>query len=349
LFSWEAIDFGLRNAGVKAAQSGLTRAQADDRLARLEVEAAVAHAFLAVVAADSAVTVAQADADRRDVLARAAHTLADNELRPGAEATRSDAERAAAATRLAQAQEAATVARLLLARTLGLTGQPPAIEAAALVAHPPADDVAPADAAAHPLGAVRAAAIDEARAQEAILLRTNRPRLFLQGSVSSRGSGASASGSFDGGVSGLGLDRVNWAAGVQVQFPNLFDIAGLRARRAAAAAEENAARARYDEAILAIDGDRAIASAMAASARAVLANTPVQLAAARQSEAQARARYDAGLGDITAVADAQNLLAQAEAQDRLARVAAWQALLAEAVAAGDLAPFLDRVRAAGRR
>jgi hypothetical protein len=38
------------------------------------------------------------------------------------------------------------------------------------------------------------------------------------------------------------------------------------------------------------------------------------------------------------------LLAQAEAQDQLARVDVWRALLAEAVAQGDLAPFLARVR-----
>ena len=40
-------------------------------------------------------------------------------------------------------------------------------------------------------------------------------------------------------------------------------------------------------------------------------NTPVQLAAAQQSEAQASARYEAGLASIVEVADTQSLLAQA--------------------------------------
>ena len=79
---------------------------------------------------------------------------------------------------------------------------------------------------------------------------------------------------------------------------------------------------------------------MVQAARAIAANTPVQLAAAQQSEAQARARYQAGLASIVEVADAQSLLAQAEVQDQLARVDVWRALLAEAVAQGDLAPFL---------
>ena len=80
------------------------------------------------------------------------------------------------------------------------------------------------------------------------------------------------------------------------------------------------------------------------AARAVAANTPVQLAAARQSETQARARYQAGLAGITEIADAQSLLAQAEVQDQLARVDVWRGLLAEAVALGDLTPFIRLLR-----
>jgi len=79
------------------------------------------------------------------------------------------------------------------------------------------------------------------------------------------------------------------------------------------------------------------------AARAVAANTPVQLAAAQQSESQARARYQAGLASIVEVADAQSLLAQAEVQDQLARIDVWRALLAESAAQGTLTPFLSLV------
>jgi len=79
---------------------------------------------------------------------------------------------------------------------------------------------------------------------------------------------------------------------------------------------------------------------MVQAARAVAANTPVQLTAAQQSESQARARYEAGLASILEVADTQSLLAQAEFQDQLARVEVWRALLAEATAQGTLTSFL---------
>jgi outer membrane protein TolC len=157
--------------------------------------------------------------------------------------------------------------------------------------------------------------------------------------VFARGSGASANGALDGGIDGLAFDRANWAAGVQVVFPNLFDLAALRARKAAAAASTRAESARYDEAVLAVASEKQAAAAVLQAARAIAANTPVQLAAAQQNESQARARYNAGLASITELADAQSLLTQAETEDQLARVDVWRALLTTAVAQGDLASF----------
>jgi outer membrane protein TolC len=186
--------------------------------------------------------------------------------------------------------------------------------------------------------------VAQARAQEGVLARTDLPRVFVQSSVFARGSGANPNGVFDGGIDGLGLDRANWAAGVQVLFPNLFDFSSLRARKAAAAASSRVSAALYDEALLTVTSQQQTASALLEAARAVAANTPIQLAAAQQSETQARARYDAGLANIVEVADAQSLLAQAEVQNQLARVEVWRALLAEAVAQGDLAPFLAMLR-----
>src|SRR5262249_39328682 len=158
----------------------------------------------------------------------------------------------------------------------------------------------------------RQASVDQARAQEEVLARTDLPRVFVQSSVFARGSGANPNGVFDGGLDGLGLQRANWAAGVEVLFPNVFDFSSLRARKAAAASTARASNALYDEALLTVTSQQQTAAAILQARRAVAANTPIQLAAAQQSERQARARYDAGLTTIVEVADAQSLLAQAE-------------------------------------
>jgi outer membrane protein TolC len=285
----------------------------------------------------------QADVDRRDLLARAVQTLVDNQLRPGAEASRMDAERAAARTRLIQAQQAVTLAQISLARVLGVTNGPVAVDATMLLDRLPTADVSAAGTMTHPLAQVRQATVDVSRAQEEVLSRTDLPRVYFQSSVFARGSGANANGTLDGSFAGLGLDRANWAAGVQVVFPNLFDFTSLRARKAAASAATRAETATFDEALLTVASQQQTAVAMVQSARAIAANTPVQLAAAQQSESQARARYQAGLASIVEVADTQSLLAQAEVQDQLARIDVWRALLAQAVAQGSLTPFLSMV------
>jgi outer membrane protein TolC len=347
LFSWEPFDFGLRRATVRNAEAAVAGARANQALTRLEVQGAVGAAFLAVVAAEQAGVAAEADVERRDVLARAVHTLADNQLRPGADASRADAERAAAQTRFIEAREALVLARLTFARTLGLAGDDVTVNVAGLLAPVPATVPPSAAAPAHPLALVRQAAVDLARSEEDVLSRTDRPRLFLQSSVFARGSGANFDGSLDGDVDGLGLDRANWAAGVQVVFPNLFDFASLRARRAGAAASTRAEGARHDEALLIVTHLQRAATARVDAARAIAANTPVQLAAAQQSETQARARYEAGLAGIVEVADTQSLLAQAEYLNSSARIEVWRALLAEAVAHGDLTSFASLVRSPG--
>ena len=346
-FSWEPFDFGLRGAVVIEAEAGVVRARAQEGLTRLTVQHAVGVAFLGVATAQQAVVAAEADVQRRDVLARAVRTLADNQLRPGAEASRADAELAAARTRAIQVRQALVVAQTTLGQLLGISsGSVPAAATGVLdTAAPAAPPQIPL--ADHPLVEAGQAAVDVARAQETVLGKTDRPRIYLQSSVFARGSGASPDGRFDGGADGLWPERANWAAGVQVVFPNLFDFSALRARRAAAAALTQAEAARHDEAVLIVSGQQRTADAIVDAARAIAQNTPVQLAAAQQSEAQARARYDAGLASLVEVAEAQNLLAAAEYQQAIARLDVWRALLAQAVARGSLTPFVDLLRSPG--
>jgi outer membrane protein len=346
LLSWEPFDFGLRGSTVREAEAGVARWRADESVARLAVQHAVGAAFLNVVAAQQAVAAADADVQRRRTLAQAARTLADNQLRPGAEATRAEAERAAAETRAIQARQTLAVAQATLSQVLGTTSQV-AVSAMHLLDDVPQALEAPAPPLPHPILQSGQAAVDLARARESVLAATDRPRVVLQSSVFARGSGANADGSVDGGNDGLGFERTNWAAGVQVIVPNLFDFSALRARRAAAGATTRAESARYDEALVKVTSEERAADAMVTAARAIAQNTPIQLNAARLSETQARARYDTGLTSITDVAEAQNLLTQAEYQDALARVDVWRALLAQSVAHGTIASFIDTFRASG--
>jgi outer membrane protein TolC len=346
LLSWEPFDFGLRGATVREAEASVTRARADESVTRLAVQHAVGVAFLNVATAQQTLAAADADVARREVLARAAQTLADNQLRPGAEASRANAERAAALTRAIQARQGVAIAEATLAQVLGILSGSVTISVGPLL-ESPAPAPPQAELSAHPSLQSGRAAIELVRARERVLAVTNRPRVYLQSSLFARGSGANPNGVFDGGADGLGFERANWAAGVQVVLPNIFEFSTLRSRRAAASAATRVESARYDEAALAVTSQQRMAAAMVEATRAIAENTPIQLAAAQQSEAQARARYDAGLASIVDVADAQSLLAAAESQHARARVDVWQARLAQAVAQGSVTAFIELLRAQG--
>lgn len=345
LVSWEPFDLGLRAASVREAEAAVTRARAGQALTRLQVQQAVGTAYLGVIAAREAAAAAEADVARRETLARTARALVDAQLRPGAEASRADAERAAAQTRLIQARQGVIIAEALLSRTLGTEVTPTVPDAQAMLTRLPSDAATNGQhAATHPLLQVQQATVDLAASRDAVLATSFRPRFFVLGSTSARGSGAAPDGRIFGGSNGLWLDRVNWAAGMQVVLPNLFDAVGIRARRQAATAAVRAEEARLDEQRLRLSADQRTAAAIAQAALEIAQNMPVQLQAARTSEAQARARFEAGLASVVEVADSQGLLATAEYQDAVARVDVWRALLGRAVAFDTMDTFIALVR-----
>ena len=99
-----------------------------------------------------------------------------------------------------------------------------------------------------------------------------------------------------------------------------------------------------DQTVQQLRAEEARAHAAGEAARELAANTPKQLRAAQETELRVRKRYEAELGTVIEVADAQRILAQAEVADALARLGLWRARLLEARAKGDLAPFLSLLR-----
>jgi outer membrane protein TolC len=143
----------------------------------------------------------------------------------------------------------------------------------------------------------------------------------------------------------LGLDRGNWLAGISVVFPNLFDFSARRDEKRIAEAQERSEEAKYQQTLQDLTGQTAAARAAHQAAVQIAQNTPLALAAARQTETQARARYQAGLTNLMEVAEAESLLAQAERDDAVARIGVWRGLFGVAVAEGNLDSFLAHLRA----
>lgn len=343
LVSWEPFDFGYRAANIEVAKAAQGRANAELSLTKLDVAGAVGDAFLRLAAAQQQVRVAEADVDRRQVLSTSVHALVKEELRPGADASRADAELAASKIQLIRAQEVERESVATFAELLGISGATVAIDAHSVLTTSPtpyASQIAPAD---HPSVLIATSRLLETKARENVLSKSYYPRFNLQGSFSGRGSGANPDGTFGTGTDGLDLMRHNWAVGLTATL-SVLDFPSLHFKKQIEQSNERAQRADHDKTVQTVTAQIERTKAAYDGAVLISQNTPIELEAARLAETQAKARYQAALAPIIEVAEAQRLLVQAEIEDNLARLTVWRALLGEALAQGDLQPFLDLAR-----
>lgn len=342
LLSWEPFDFGFRGAQTELARAAARQAGADVGVTRLDVALAAAEAFIVLLAAQEAARAAQANVDRWEVLTRSVKTLVDQQLRPGVDLSRAEAEFALARNQLIQAQQSVELGSATLAEGLGFRDAEVRIDAGPLLSLPAIADLPAPEFRGHPLLARQEAAIQTVEARKAAVDSAYYPRVNLQLSFSDRGSGFGPGGQVLEPEDGVHPDRYNWVAGVTVYFP-MMDYFGVRARGRLEEALAISERSRADQILLNLTMQDRRVRAVFDGARKVAANTPVQLKAAQEAHARARSRYDTGLGTLTEVAEAQRLLAQGEIDDALARLGVWRALAAAARVQGDVGPLLDVV------
>lgn len=341
LFSWEPLDFGLRSAKVDQARSAEAKSQVDLALTKLQVASAVGNYFLLAVANQQVVLAAQANVDRWQMFDKSIHVLVDNELRPGVDGSRADAELARAKTRLYQAQQAERAALDTLASLLGAAGTEIQLDGGRLQDLPQTASQPESPVSDHPLARDQMASVRQVQAEEKTVQRSNYPRLFLQGEAFGRGSAVPNNGSIIGNWNGAAPARGNWVTGITILFPDVFALKARSAEEQIAKANEHSQQAHYDQTIQDLTGQIRAARDQLKGAELVAQETPTELSAARQSETQSRTRYQSGLATLVEVAEAENLLAQAEMDDAIARLNVWRELFGVAYAQGDLESFLQ--------
>lgn len=337
--SWRPFDFGYRAAKVDAAKAADAAAAQAAALSELDVLSATTDAYMNLAAAQSLAATAEANRARLLAFAKAVHALVDNTLRPGVDAQQADASEGLAQTALISAMANVANQKAVLAPLVDRRPEAVAIETASLQTLPPETaDRAEPSIDQHPAVQAAAARVRGQSAEVTAAGRQYAPQFDVVGSAYSRGSGKTPTGAYTGGDAGLAPNVSNWAVGVQVTLP-LGSFPALHAEQAAQKARLEAEKARYEQTLDDLNVRLAQARANLDSARAIAKVTPVALEAARQSEAQQRARFESGLATVVDVTTAEAALAQAESQDSIARLNVWRALAALGAAEGDLKPF----------
>src|SRR5437667_135865 len=214
---------------VDAAMAERERTRAGTEVQRLAVGFAAADDFITAVAASETVKAHEANVTRAEVLARIVHAEVANQLRPGAEESRANAEHALAATGLIRAEQALALSRAELAQALGIAGEPVELIAEPLLTLPsnaPSVDGVPPN---HPLLAQADSETAAARARKRAATLEYLPRVDLAAALWVRGSGLFPGGLNLGDEQGLVPDTPNWAGGIVLSWP-LMDIFAIRAR-----------------------------------------------------------------------------------------------------------------------
>ncbi len=318
-----------RAAAEHAAESGA------DAI-RLDVAYTAAAAYLRAMAAAAAQRATEAGVRRARTLLTRTDALVAQQLRPGADLSRARAELADAERDEANAQRQRAIAEAQLAEAVGSATPVAAMDTAVAAASPPL----PASSADHPL-------IAEAKDAEVAAIRERDvaalgwwPRLDVVGALWARGSGIAVNGVVAPSMhDGLNPAVPNWALGLSVSWPLLgFPAISAESRRTDAAVAMANAGERAVENV--VSSARRAADADAAGAAVVAQRARVALDAARIALDQAAARYDAGLSSVADVADAQRLLARAEAADAVAGIESLAAQLGVARAGGNLQALL---------
>jgi outer membrane protein len=343
LLNWQPFDFGLRRAKVEAAAAARDRANAYVQRSQLEVSSAAADAFLTVLAAGQARNAAQVAVDNWETLRKSIHALTAAELRPGADESRIEAEKAAANTQLALAIEAVEMGHATLSKFLSKPDNlPRPLNSTHLLGEVPlgVED----DGAFHPANTPAMLEQHAVVSQSASELRaTDRswvPQLNLEAAGYGRGTGAETNGQRLSGANGLAPTVGNYAVGLNVTF-SFLDFASIHAREASQAATLKAEQARETLVGRQLQEQFDQARAALRAMRSIAKNTPIQASAARTALSQATARYKAGLSSIDEVAQAQRLVVEAEMDDSIARLNVWRAFLQLQSVLGDLQPFLQ--------
>ena len=346
LVSWQPFDFGARHATVSASAAARDRATASLQRSELEIAAGAADAYLTELAAISTRSAAAAAVENWETLRTSIHAVVAAQLRPGADESRVEAEKAAAVSQLALAEEAIETSKATVVKFAPESGAGVLVPGRLNRDLPDLSGVGTTfSPSSNPAVAEQKALVSQNAAQFRAIERSWVPQFNLEAAGYARGTGAMTNGQRLPGADGLAPDVGNYVAGVNITFPFL-DFASIHARESEQAANLRSARATEDLTTRSLQEQFSQALAALKAAKTVAENTPAQVRSAQMALDQATARYKTGLAAVDDLAQAQRLLVQAQIDDAVARLNVWRAFLRIQFIRGDLQPFLDQ---AGRQ
>ncbi len=344
--NWQAFTFGKIEANVNVAQAEYDKIHAEYDNEVFQQQLKVADAYLLLLVAQKLVDAQQDNLNRAQVFQRVIKARANSGLTSGVDSSFAAAEVSKAQLLLLDSRRTARAYRFRLAELIGLTHSGIEADTMQFFTQAPINiRVDTVGIGQNPLLQVAMKQIEVSRAKANGIAKVYAPSINLVGAVYGKGSGVSnQTGELSSDpLVGLPFQVANYYIGLAARF-NILGFLRLEYDYEAENLQTEKFQQLYNEQNLIARQqlDNALGQLELASAQA--AEAPVQLAAAQAGYAQANARYQAGLAQISELAQNFYILNRAQIDAAVAINGVWRALLLKAAALGDVQVFLEQVK-----
>jgi len=345
--NWKFFNFGKFKTQVDAARAGTITAESDYQNEVFQQQIKVGDAYLLSLMANDMLKSQRANLARVKALKDVTSAYTRSGLKPGVDSSLVNAEYSKATLQFLETQRISREQEVYLKELMGLKSNSSVLlDTTIYSVNQPQSFEHPTEYANNPQLIYFKSIVDLNQAKIKSIRRREYPSISLIAASWARGSGIAdqvqPNGDFGYNTSfssGVGFrPYLDWMVGVSTiwNITTLFKTGNeSKAQRQFA----TMAQERYNEETLRVESELERARLRYQAALEAARQAPIQLKAAQDAYAQARARYDAGLTSILELTQTFALLNRAEVDASMARGNVWRAVIQFAAASGNLSIF----------
>jgi outer membrane protein TolC len=349
--NWKFFNFGKFKTQVDAARAGTVAAEADYQNEVFQQQIKVGDAYFLSLMANDMLKSQRANLARVKALKDVTSAYTQSGLKPGVDSSLVNAEYSKAILQLLETQRLASEQEVYLKELMGLKSNLPiSLDSTIYFNNQPKTFEVNSEYSNNPRLIFLKSIVDVNEAKIKSIRRREYPSISMIAASWARGSGigdqVQPNGDFSYNTSfssGVGFrPYLDWMVGVST----IWNITTLFKTGNEAKVQRQVttmAQERYNEETLRVESELERARLRYNAALEAARQAPIQLSAAQDAYAQARARYDAGLASILELTQTFALLNRAEVDASMARGNVWRAVIQFAAASGNMSIFTNNL------
>jgi outer membrane protein len=342
LLNWQAGTFGQKDAQINVSVAEANSKKAEWQQALFLHKINVISCYLDVILASEKINIHRQNIERVNANLKQSRVLTNSGIKPGVDTALFVSELSKATIELLNAQRQLQVAQLILAQLTGLDASPLPADTAFLNKLPDGIFTADTSFTNNPVVQYAQSYFEINKSKELLLRKSYLPKLNFWGTGFARGSGFQPNGTIKT-WDGLGLNRLNYGAGVQLVFP-IMKYGEVKKQLLQQNLLSKAAQEKVEETKSVLVLQQHIANTTFNSSIAIAKETQQQLKSGKYAFTAMQTRYNTGLVNFADLIQAQYNLLKAELDSKIAYWDAWKALLLQTAVKGDEKIFLNAIR-----